>query len=44
MHCRDNQPIGAKDMKKIINGPIAAMESKLAEELARPVNLTEMTA
>jgi hypothetical protein len=36
MHCRDNQPIGEAAMKKIIEGPIAAMQPKLDAELAKP--------
>jgi hypothetical protein len=38
MHCRDNQPILADDLAKIIDGPIAAMEPILEAELAKPVH------
>ena len=35
MHCQDNQPFTDEEYVEIINGPIAAMEPKLQEELSK---------
>jgi hypothetical protein len=39
LHCEDNQPISATDLKKILDGPIAAVESAYVTELSKPVEL-----
>ena len=39
MHCNDNQPLSAQDQQRILDGPIAAAEAKLKEEIAKPLDL-----
>ena len=42
MHCADNQPLSAADMKKIIDGPIAAVESDYQAEISKPLDLRKI--
>ncbi|MBP6858896.1 MAG: hypothetical protein KBC33_03665 [Candidatus Pacebacteria bacterium] len=41
MHCKDNQPMDAESLRRIIDGPIAAMEPELQRELAKPLVLED---
>lgn len=43
MHCRDNVPLDPEDYEKLFaeDGPIAACQAKLDEELAKPLILDE---
>jgi hypothetical protein len=43
MHCFDNEPINARDLNSIIDGPITAIESDFKSEIAKPVNLKQET-
>jgi hypothetical protein len=38
MHCADNQPISRADLMKVINGPIAAIESDYQAEISQPAD------
>lgn len=38
MHCADNQPISPADLMKVINGPIAAMESDYQAAISKTVD------
>jgi hypothetical protein len=37
MHCRDNQPMDAESLRRIIDGPITRMEPALQAELSKPL-------
>lgn len=38
MHCADNQPISQADLKKVIDGPIAAIEPDYQSEISKPAH------
>jgi hypothetical protein len=38
MHCADNQPISEADLKKVIDGPIAAVEADYQAEISQTKN------
>jgi len=40
MHCNDNQPLSPEEQRKILDGPIAAAEARLKDEIAKPLDLT----
>ncbi|HEV2319931.1 MAG TPA: hypothetical protein VGV18_09285 [Verrucomicrobiae bacterium] len=39
MHCADNQPISEEDLKKVIDGPIAAVEEAYQAAISKPIIL-----
>lgn len=41
LHCEDNQPIEAKSLASVLNGPIAAGEADYQAEISKPAKISE---